>query len=246
MTDPNRQTNPADWDELVKAAVARELDARSRRGRSAMRTAAVATFAFGLGALAATVVLTIQEKPSKGPVLASESLAPDPVETPTKPLLRNVVVQPNVAPSSLPQDSDRYAEEVGPALDARQADERAAPEAAQEPWATDRQNARVAARPDVQPRGEVPAEVPAPAEAAPLSSDPPALVAAPSESVAAPALARVRSAVSMRAGPDRRSEVVGTVPADGPVQVVSCDGWCEVVYNGRRGFIYQTFLDGAF
>jgi len=29
------------------------------------------------------------------------------------------------------------------------------------------------------------------------------------------------------------------------VQVVSCDGWCEVVYNGRRGFIYKTFLDGA-
>jgi len=72
------------------------------------------------------------------------------------------------------------------------------------------------------------------------------LATASGEAVAAPALARVKSAVSMRSGPDRGAEVVGTVPADGPVQVVQCDGWCEVVYNGRRGFIYKTFLDSAF
>jgi Bacterial SH3 domain len=262
MTDQNRHADPVKRDELgelVRAAVAQELGARSPRGRSATRIAAVAVVAFGMGALAATAVLTIQEDASKAPVLALQSPAPDPVEVAANPLqvpqaadvanrpddapssrpIRDVLAQPNVDASALPQDRDRYAEKVGPALEARKADERAAPEPAREPWATDRQDVRVA-------RSDVPAEVPASVEAEPWSSDPPALAAAPSESVAAPALARVRSAVSMRAGPDRRAEVVGTVPADGPVQVVSCDGWCEVVYNGRRGFIYMTFLDGAF
>ena len=259
MTDPNRHANPVNWDELVRTAVAHELNARSRRGRSVMRTTAVAVVASGMGALAATAVLAIQENTSKAPILGSGSPAPDPVQAAAKPLqapqaadvaagpndalpsraIRDVLVQPNVDASALPQDRKRFAERVRPALEARQADERAAPEAARESWAADRQDARM------DPRRDAPAEVAAPAREEPLSGSPPAPPAASIESVAAPALARVKSAVSMRSGPDKGSEVVGVVPADGPVQVVSCDGWCEVVYNGQRGFIYKTFLDGA-
>ena len=80
MTDANRHTDPANWDELLKAAVARELDARSRRGRSILRGAAVAAVAFGMGALAATAVLAIQGHASKAPVLVVGSPAPRQVE----------------------------------------------------------------------------------------------------------------------------------------------------------------------
>ena len=267
MTDANRHADPANWDELLKAAVARELDARSRRGRSILRSAAVAAVAFGMGALAATAVLAIQGHASKAPVLVVGSPAPRPVEAAAKPLqapqardvasesvsegepgavavgpdgavssrpIRDVLVQPNVDPSALPQERKPFAERVHPAPEAPQADERAAPGEAPEPWTADRQDARMAGR-------DAPAEVPAPGQAEPSSTVAPALATASRE----PALARVRSAVSMRSAPDRGSEVVGVVPADGSVQVVSCDGWCEVVYEGRRGFIYRTFLDGV-
>jgi Bacterial SH3 domain len=273
MTDRNRDADPDSWDESVRAAVARELDVRSRRGRPALRTAAVATFAFGMGALAATAVLTIRESAPKNPILASGSLAPGAVEAAARPvqapraaevasasasedepvpavavgpddalpmrLIRDVTVEPNLDPSALPQDRNLViGRAVDPAREARLSNVEPAPEQ----WAADRQDVGMAPRPALQPSHNTPAEeVPAPAQTDPMLEAPPELEPAASES----ASARVTSAVSMRSGPDRGTAAVGVVPADAPVQVVACDGWCEIVYNGQRGFIYKTFLDGA-
>jgi hypothetical protein len=53
-----------------------------------------------------------------------------------------------------------------------------------------------------------------------------------------------RTAVNMRSGPDRNSPVVTVVAAGTPVEVRSCDYWCEVVVSGQQGWIYQDYLDG--
>jgi hypothetical protein len=57
--------------------------------------------------------------------------------------------------------------------------------------------------------------------------------------------ARVSTAVNMRAGPRDEARVLGVVPANAVVQIVDCDGWCEVIYNGKSGFIYQSFFGGS-
>ncbi len=48
--------------------------------------------------------------------------------------------------------------------------------------------------------------------------------------------------VTMRAKPSSRGGVLGTVPGGADVSVVSCDSWCEIVYDGKRGFVYRNFL----
>ncbi|MCC6984209.1 MAG: SH3 domain-containing protein [Bauldia sp.] len=53
-----------------------------------------------------------------------------------------------------------------------------------------------------------------------------------------------RTAVNMRSGPDRNSPVVSIVAAGTPVEVRSCDFWCDVVVSGQSGWIYQDYLDG--
>jgi hypothetical protein len=51
----------------------------------------------------------------------------------------------------------------------------------------------------------------------------------------------VRS-VTIRSKPSSRGAPIGTVPGKSAVQVISCSKWCEIVYNGKRGFVYRTFL----
>lgn len=54
--------------------------------------------------------------------------------------------------------------------------------------------------------------------------------------------ARVTAAVNMRSGPRKGSSVLTVVPAGSPVQVLSCNGWCQIAYNGRKGFVYKSYL----
>jgi uncharacterized protein YraI len=49
----------------------------------------------------------------------------------------------------------------------------------------------------------------------------------------------------MRAGPDNDAAVITVVAAGATVNVVACNFWCEVVYNGQTGWIYQDYLNGA-
>ena len=49
----------------------------------------------------------------------------------------------------------------------------------------------------------------------------------------------------MRAGPKKGAAAIATVPAKTAVQVVSCEKWCQIVYNGKRGWIYKSFLTTA-
>ncbi len=57
--------------------------------------------------------------------------------------------------------------------------------------------------------------------------------------------ARVTAAVKLRSGPNKNSGVLGVVPAGSSVGVVSCNGWCQVDYGGRKGWVYKNFLAAA-
>lgn len=57
--------------------------------------------------------------------------------------------------------------------------------------------------------------------------------------------ARVTAAVNMRSSPKKGSGVLTVVPAGSAVNVLSCDGWCQISYNGRTGWIYKNFLSGS-
>lgn len=57
--------------------------------------------------------------------------------------------------------------------------------------------------------------------------------------------AAVTEHVNMRSGPNNDASVVAVVPAGQKVQVVDCTRWCEVVYEGRQGFIHRRFVSGA-
>lgn len=57
--------------------------------------------------------------------------------------------------------------------------------------------------------------------------------------------ATIASSVNMRAKGAKGARVIGVIPRGATVRLVDCDGWCEVVYEGRRGFIYKSFLSGS-
>lgn len=49
--------------------------------------------------------------------------------------------------------------------------------------------------------------------------------------------------VNMRAGPKKGATVLTTIPAKTQVKIMSCKSWCEVVYQGRRGWVYKSFVE---
>jgi hypothetical protein len=69
--------------------------------------------------------------------------------------------------------------------------------------------------------------------------------AAPEPAVAAARTAPVTTDVNMRSRPSNGAAVIQVVPRKSTVEVIDCDYWCEVVYQGRRGFIYKGFVRGS-
>ena len=54
--------------------------------------------------------------------------------------------------------------------------------------------------------------------------------------------ARITSGVKLRGNPDNGAPTVGLLKTGDRVQVVQCKGWCEVVVDGKRGFVFKKFL----
>lgn len=48
--------------------------------------------------------------------------------------------------------------------------------------------------------------------------------------------------VNMRAGPSNDAKVITVIPAKARVTIHGCKGWCEISHEGRRGFVYKTFI----
>jgi hypothetical protein len=56
------------------------------------------------------------------------------------------------------------------------------------------------------------------------------------------AAARVVSSVNMRAGADNKAPIVTALQAGTRVTIVKCKFWCEIVADGKRGFVFKSFL----
>lgn len=52
----------------------------------------------------------------------------------------------------------------------------------------------------------------------------------------------VKRSVNMRAKPQKGGAVLGVIPAKTAVEVVSCTQWCEIVFNGKRGYVYKSYV----
>ena len=46
----------------------------------------------------------------------------------------------------------------------------------------------------------------------------------------------------LRSGPKKNAAAISTVPAKTSVQVMGCQKWCQIVYNGKTGWIYKSYI----
>ena len=60
--------------------------------------------------------------------------------------------------------------------------------------------------------------------------------------VVAAGTGRILRAVTMRSGPKKNAAAISTVPAKTSVQVMGCQKWCQIVYNGKTGWIYKSYI----
>jgi uncharacterized protein YraI len=51
--------------------------------------------------------------------------------------------------------------------------------------------------------------------------------------------------VNLRAGPDNDAAVIQTVPFGAELQLIGCDPWCEVYYEGTHGWIWRDFINAT-
>jgi hypothetical protein len=56
---------------------------------------------------------------------------------------------------------------------------------------------------------------------------------------------QLTTAANMRSRPKSGSGIIMVVPQSATVQLVGCKVWCEIVYKGRRGYVYKDFLGGG-
>jgi len=54
--------------------------------------------------------------------------------------------------------------------------------------------------------------------------------------------AQINRGVNMRTRPESGSGVLTVVPKAANVELVGCEVWCEVVYKGRRGYVFKDFV----
>lgn len=50
--------------------------------------------------------------------------------------------------------------------------------------------------------------------------------------------------VNIRSGANSKSPVIGVIPRNSAVDIVKCASWCEIVYDGKHGYIYSGFVGG--
>jgi hypothetical protein len=55
--------------------------------------------------------------------------------------------------------------------------------------------------------------------------------------------AYVASTVNLRAGAGTGNEIVAKIPAGSLVEATNCSDWCEVDWQGKKGFAIATALD---
>lgn len=75
------------------------------------------------------------------------------------------------------------------------------------------------------------------------SSDAPAEVPLSSSSAGVQNSVVAKAHVNMRARPLNEATIVAVIPKGDTAVLRSCDGWCEVEFAGRSGYVWKDFLD---
>ncbi|RUM95537.1 hypothetical protein EET67_22495 [Pseudaminobacter arsenicus] len=160
------------------------------------------------------------------------------------------VIQGIPAPST---PSPASTSETAPATPDISADRLPSPDSAPAPSAT----TTVAAKADIQPElayqpdhatmtGSIPAAVLAAAVKDTRDEKPAAAaeLAASSDDVANASAreGQIRTAVNMRASPDKDAKVLAVVPAKASVSVIECKSWCKIAYEGQEGYVYKRYV----
>ncbi|KAA3450584.1 peptide-binding protein [Mesorhizobium sp. SARCC-RB16n] len=94
--------------------------------------------------------------------------------------------------------------------------------------------AQTAAIPEAQP--QIPEQKPANAQGEDNAAK------AKPRRVAAAGGGRILRTVTMRSAPKKGATPIGTVPARTSVQLIGCKQWCEIVYNGKHGWVYKSYV----
>ncbi|MBA1141668.1 SH3 domain-containing protein [Mesorhizobium neociceri] len=131
-----------------------------------------------------------------------------------------------------PADAAAYEEPSAQSDATTQLSKVAAPDAAAKDGHTD--GAETAAIPTPKPQ--------LPDAESPAATDDTQASTKPQKVAAAAGTGRILRTVTMRTGPQKNAAAMGTVPAKSSVQVVSCKKWCQIVYNGKRGWIYKSYI----
>jgi len=236
-----------------------DLPARERGGRRQRRglsrgylTVSALLLLVAAGGVYSTIQLTgdpAAAVATAGDVAAASAFSPGPaarlVETTTE--TAPVVIETplaNEAPPTEEPDPVALAEAAAPAVEPepeprivplfREPDEPAAGAEAPMP----EPEAAVAEA----PAAEVAAVEPAAAPPEPVAEAPPPPPTPPA-AVAGTNLARITDWVNLRASPSMNGQVILVIPLGETVELVRCPGWCEVIYDGNRGFVGPDFVD---
>ncbi|TPI26770.1 SH3 domain-containing protein [Mesorhizobium sp. B3-2-1] len=94
--------------------------------------------------------------------------------------------------------------------------------------------AQTAAIPETQP--QAPEQKPANAQGGDNAAK------AKPHKVAAAGSGHILRTVTMRSAPKKGATPIGTVPARTSVQLIGCKKWCEIVYNGKHGWVYKSYV----
>ena len=57
-----------------------------------------------------------------------------------------------------------------------------------------------------------------------------------------PGTGKVNTAVNLRSAPDNGASVVAVLAVGTTVQIEKCDFWCQVVVDGKRGYVFRKFV----
>lgn len=173
------------------------------------------------------------EKPAAAAVVQQTTAAP----APAKPVIENSSTTTQNTVLAANTNKSRFAEIAGKPLEIADSPASAGPDSLESAYAEDssaQDRASTAAipnfRPDAGAQGDEGVATTKPDQTA---------------SAASTQSGRIIRAVTMRSKPNARGGVLGTVPAKTKVEVVSCSKWCEIVYKGKRGFIYRSFMAKA-
>jgi hypothetical protein len=193
-----------------------------------------------VAAVAPAPAQTVAETPdTPAATIPGLTRAAQPAETPLANLSPGEEASRFVPGQAAPQVRDGTSEEVQPTAEQTQAPPPPADAGAIDPSATASINEAS------EPAATQSAPSPAPAAEEPNASQPEPAGDKANDTPKPTRTARVNTDVNMRAAPDNNAEVLAVAPRGSSVDVIRCRAWCEVVFKGKRGFIYKGFIEGG-